>query len=192
TKRALVEKDGMMVWVSGNMGGSVTMLYPCSILLGERARTDNLSIAFAGKGQTQDIGAKAIHAAPNTSSTIHSKSISRDGGISNYRGLVRILPKAKGAVTSVICDGLILDEHSVSNPIPSLKVENNQVDAMHEAKVGKINEEAIFYLRSRGLSEEAAMKLMVSGFIEPIVKELPLEYAIELNKLIELEMGNIK
>ncbi len=192
TKRALVEKDGTMNWVSGNMGGSVTMLYPCSILLGEGARTDNLSIAFAGKGQIQDIGAKAIHAAPNTKSTIRSKSISRDGGISNYRGLVRILPKAKGAVTSVVCDGLILDEHSVSNTIPSLKVENNQVDAAHEAKVGKISEEAIFYLQSRGLSEEAAMKLIVSGFIEPIVKELPLEYAIELNKLIELEMETKK
>ena len=164
------------------------MLYPCSVLLGEGARTDNLSIAFAGKGQIQDIGAKAIHAAPNTRSIIRSKSMCRDGGISNYRGLVRILPKAKGAVTSVVCDGLILDELSVSNTIPSLKVENNQVDAAHEAKVGKINEEAIFYLQSRGLSEEAAMKLMVSGFIEPILRELPLEYAIELNKLIELEM----
>ncbi|MEK6853237.1 MAG: Fe-S cluster assembly protein SufB [Nanoarchaeota archaeon] len=188
TKRALVEKDGTMAWVSGNMGGCVTMLYPCSVLLGEGARTDNLSIAFAGKGQIQDIGAKAIHAAPNTRSIIRSKSMCRDGGISNYRGLVRILPKAKGAVTSVVCDGLILDELSVSNTIPSLKIENNQVDAAHEAKVGKINEEAVFYLQSRGLSEEAAMKLMVSGFIEPILKELPLEYAIELNKLIELEM----
>ncbi len=192
TKRALVEKNGTMNWVSGNMGGNVTMLYPCSILRGEGARTDNLSIAFAGKGQIQDIGAKAIHAAPNTRSTIRSKSISRDGGISNYRGLVRILPKAKGAVTSVVCDGLILDELSVSNTIPSLKVENNQVDAAHEAKVGKISEEAIFYLQSRGLSEETAMKLIVSGFIEPIVKELPLEYAIELNKLIELEMETKK
>ncbi len=188
TKRALVEKDGNMIWVSGNMGSCVTMLYPCSVLRGEGARTDNLSIAFAGKGQNQDIGAKVIHAAPNTCSIIRSKSISRDGGISNYRGLVRILPKAKGAVTSVVCDGLILDELSVSNTIPSLKVENNQVDAAHEAKVGKINEEAIFYLQSRGFSEKAAMKLIVSGFIEPIVKELPLEYAIELNKLIELEM----
>lgn len=188
TKRALVDKDAVMEWVSGNMGSSVTMLYPCSILRGEGASTDNLSIAFAGKGQQQDIGAKAIHAAPRTSSVIKSKSISKDGGIAEYRGLVRIMPNAKDSSTSVICDGLILDEHSVSNTIPELKVENNQVDAAHEAKVGKISEEALFYLQSRGLSEEQAMQTIVSGFVEPIIRQLPLEYAVELNRLIEIEI----
>jgi len=188
TKRALVDANATMIWVSGNMGSAKTMLYPCSILRGEGARTDNLGIAFAGEGQQQDIGGKAIHVAPNTTSTIHSKSISKDGGIATYRGLVKIMPKAHGSVTSVICDGLLLDEKSVSITIPSLDVQNNDVDAAHEAKVGKISEEAIFYLQSRGLSEQEAMKMIVSGFIEPIVKELPLEYALELNKLIELEI----
>lgn len=188
TKRALVDKNATMVWVSGNMGSGVTMLYPCSILRGEGAKADNVSIAFAGKGQHQDVGAKAIHVAPHTSSTIHSKSISRDGGISNYRGLVRIMPNARKSTTSVVCDALILDDKSVSNTEPTLKIENNDVDAAHEARVGKISEEAIFYLQSRGLDEEQAIKMIVSGFIEPIIRQLPLEYALELNKLIELEM----
>ncbi len=191
TKRALVDKNAVMEWVSGNMGSAVTMLYPCSILRGEGAKTDNLSIAFAGKGQHQDIGAKAIHVAPRTSSTIKSKSISKDGGIADYRGLVRIAPIARGSTTSVICDGLILDKNSVSNTIPELKVENNDVDAAHEAKVGKISEDALFYLQSRGLDEEQAMQMIVSGFVEPIIRQLPLEYALELNRLIELEIeGN--
>ncbi|PIN73103.1 Fe-S cluster assembly protein SufB [Candidatus Woesearchaeota archaeon CG10_big_fil_rev_8_21_14_0_10_45_16] len=188
TKRAIVEKDGIMEWVSGNMGGSVTMLYPCSILKGEGAKADNLSIAFAGKGQVQDIGAKAIHLAPRTSSTITSKSISKDGGISTYRGLVKITQQANGSTTSVICDGLIVDGKSRNNTIPALNIDNNDVDAAHEARVGKISEEAIFYLQSRGLTEEQARQTIVSGFIEPIIRQLPLEYAIELNKLIELEM----
>ncbi len=176
TKRALVDKNGTMIWVSGNMGGSTTMLYPSSILRGEGGRSDSLGIAFAGEGQVQDIGSKVFHVAPNTSSTIRSKSISKNGGVSTYRGLVRI------------CDALILDEKSVSNTIPELKIENNDVTAAHEAKVGKISEEAIFYLQSRGLSEQEAMEMVVSGFIEPIIRELPLEYALELNKLIQLEM----
>ncbi len=188
TKRALVDKDGTIIWVSGNMGSKTTMLYPCSILRGEGARSDSLGIAFAGKGQFQDVGAKAIHVAPHTSSTIHSKSISKDGGVASYRGLVKIMPNAKGSTTSVICDGLLLDEKSVSNTIPELKISNNDVDAAHEAKVGKISEEAIFYLQSRGISEEAAIQMIVTGFIDPIIRELPLEYAVELNKLIELEM----
>ncbi|MBI4151365.1 Fe-S cluster assembly protein SufB [Candidatus Woesearchaeota archaeon] len=188
TKRALVDKDGTMIWVSGNMGSKTTMLYPCSILRGEGARSDSLGIAFAGAGQYQDIGAKAIHVAPHTSSTIHSKSISKDGGIASYRGLVKIMPDAKGSTTSVICDGLLLDEKSVSNTIPELKISNNDVDAAHEAKVGKISEEAIFYLQSRGISEEMAIQMIVAGFIDPIIRELPLEYAVELNKLIELEI----
>ncbi len=191
TKRALVDKDGTIIWVSGNMGSKTTMLYPCSILRGEGARSDSLGIAFAGKGQFQDVGAKAIHVAPHTSSTIHSKSISKDGGVATYRGLVKIMPNAKGSTTSVICDGLLLDEKSVSNTIPELKISNNDVDAAHEAKVGKISEEAIFYLQSRGISEEAAIQMIVTGFIDPIIRELPLEYAVELNKLIELEMGGM-
>ena len=188
TKRAMVGKNATQIWVSGNMGSSVTMLYPCSILKGEGASSDNLSIAFAGKGQHQDVGAKAIHLAPRTNSKIWSKSISKDGGIANYRGLVKVMPKAYGCTTSVICDGLLLDEHSISNTEPTLKIANNDIDAAHEAKVGKISEEAILYLQSRGLSEDTAMQLIVSGFMEPIVRELPLEYALELNKLIELEM----
>ena len=188
TKRALVDKDATMEWVSGNMGSGITMLYPCSILRGEGARSDSISIAFAGKGQHQDIGAKAIHLAPHTNSTIHSKSISKEGGISSYRGLVRIAPNAQKSTTRVVCDALILDERSISNTTPTLQIENNDVDAAHEAKVGKINEEAIFYLQSRGLSEEAAVKMIVLGFLDPVVKALPLEYAVELNKLIELEI----
>lgn len=188
TKRALVNKDATMTWVSGNMGSAITMLYPCAILKGEGAKCDSLGITFAGEGQHQDVGAKVIHAAPNTSSTIHSKSICKNGGISNYRGLVRILPIAKGSTTSVECDALLMDDKSVSSTDPILKVENNDVDAAHEARVGRINEEAIFYLQSRGLSSEEAVKMIVSGFVQPIVKELPLEYAVELNKLIEMEI----
>ena len=188
TKRALVDKNGIMEWVSGNMGGSTTMLYPCSILRGEGAKSDSLGIAFASKGQVQDVGSKVIHIAPNTSSTIKSKSISKNGGISTYRGLAKIMPSATGSTTSVVCDGLLLDGDSKSNTIPSLEIGNNDVDASHEAKVGKISEEAIFYLQSRGLTAEQAIQTIVSGFIEPIIRELPLEYAVELNKLITLEM----
>lgn len=188
TKRALVDKDATMIWVSGNMGSGITMLYPCSILRGEGARSDSLGIAFAGQGQHQDVGAKAIHVAPRTSSTIHSKSISKDGGISSYRGLVKITPKAVQSTTSVVCDALILDDISISNTDPCLKVENSDVHAAHEARVGKISEEAIFYLQSRGLKEEEAVRMIVSGFIQPIVRELPLEYALELNRLIEMEI----
>lgn len=191
TKRGLVDKDGELIWVSGNTGGCTTMLYPCSILRGEGAKTANIGIAFASAGQVQDIGGKAIHVAPNTSSTITSKSITRDGGISTYRGLVRIMPNAHGCKTSVVCDALILDEKSKSQTIPAMKIENNDVDAVHEARIGKISEEAIFYLQSRGLSEEDAVKMIVSGFIHPIVKELPLEYAVELNRLIEIEMEGV-
>ena len=188
TKRALVDKDATMIWVSGNMGSKVSMLYPCSVLRGSGAKSDSLGIAFAGEGQTQDIGAKAIHAAPYTTSTIHSKSISKKGGVSSYRGLVKIMPNAKGSKTSVVCDALILDEKSISNTYPHLKIDNHDVDAAHEARVGKINEETIFYLQSRGLSEDDAVRMIVSGFISPIIRQLPLEYAVELNKLIEMEI----
>ncbi len=188
TKRSLVDENATMIWVSGNMGSEMTMLYPCSILRGPGAKSDSLGVAFAGKGQNQDVGAKVIHAAPNTSSIIRSKSISKEGGISSYRGLVHILPQAINSTTSVTCDALILDEKSTANTFPALKIENNEVSAAHEAKVGKISEEALFYLQSRGLSTEVALQMIVSGFMEPIIRELPLEYAVEINKLIQLEM----
>lgn len=188
TKRALVEANGSMEWVSGNLGSGTTMLYPCSVLRGEGARSENLGIAVAGEGQNQDIGAKAMHVASNTTSIIKSKSISIGGGRAVYRGLVKIASKAKNCKASVVCDGLLLDEKSSCSTIPSMDIYNNEVEAVHEARVGKIGDEEIFYLMSRGLSEERATQLVVSGFVEPIVKSLPLEYALELNRLIELEM----
>jgi len=188
TKRAMVEKNGIIEWVNGNMGSCKTMLYPCSILIGEGARSDSLGIAFAGNGQEQDTGSKVIHVASNTSSIIKSKSISKDGGISSYRGLVKVVKSAKNTKSNVICDALLIDDKSISNTFPTIDVNNKNVNIGHEASVGKIGEEEIFYLMSRGLSEEEAIKMIVSGFIEPVVKQLPLEYAVELNKLIELEM----
>jgi len=175
--------NGLIVHNSG-----VTMLYPCSILKGEYAKSDSLGIAFAGPGQNQDTGSKVIHAAPNTTSTIKAKSISKGGGISSYRGSVQVSKNAINTKCSVVCDALLIDDESVSNTFPFMRIDNNKVYIAHEASVGKIGEEEIFYLMSRGLSEEQAMQMVVSGFIEPIVKQLPLEYAVELNKLIELEM----
>ena len=166
------------------------MLYPCSVLIGEYAKTNYVGIAFAGNGQYQDTGCKVYHLAPNTSSSIISKSISKDGGIANYRGLVDIKKGCVNSKTSVKCDGLILDNKSKAMTIPSMLVSENQVEATHEATIGKIGEEQLFYLMSRGLSEEEATKMIVLGFIEPLIKELPLEYAVELNKLIELEIEN--
>ncbi len=188
TKRALVDEDAVMEWVNGNMGSGVTMLYPSSILRGRGARSDSLGIAFAGPGQNQDTGAKAIHAAPNTSSTIISKSISLDGGINTFRGLINITPVAEQTNASMVCDALLIGKKSVANTIPELKIKNENVNVAHEARVGKIGEEEIFYLQSRGLNEQEATRLVVSGFIEPIVKALPVEYALELNRLIEMEM----
>lgn len=188
TKRALVDENGIMEWVSGQMGSGVTMLYPCSILRGPYARTENLGIAFAGPGQYQDVGAKAIHAAPHTKSTIRSKSICIGGGVAIFRGLVKIMKKAAKSSAFQACDALLLDEKSKADTYPMLKIDTNDVSAAHEARVGRIDEEKIFYLMSRGLNEEQATALVVAGFIEPIVKALPLEYALELNKLIELEM----
>ena len=190
TKRAIVDEDGVIEWINGNLGSGVTMLYPCSILRGIRARSDSLGIAFAGTGQYQDTGSKVIHAAPYTSSTIQAKSISKDGGISSYRGLVKVMPNATNSKVSVNCDALLIDEHSTSNTYPDMKIQCSKVDIAHEATVGRIGEEEIFYLMSRGLSQERARQLVVNGFIEPIVKQLPLEYSVELNKLIELEMEN--
>lgn len=165
-----------------------TMLYPCSILKGAGARSDSLGIAYAGRGQNQDTGSKVYHLAPNTSSTIKMKSISKDGGICTYRGLVKVAKGAKNSKVAAVCDALILDRESVSNTIPNMDIGEESVQIAHEAKVGKLSAEKIFYLMSRGLKEEEAMQMIVSGFIEPVIKELPLEYAVELNKLIQLEM----
>ncbi|MFA5995727.1 MAG: Fe-S cluster assembly protein SufB [Patescibacteria group bacterium] len=188
TKRALVEAHARMEWVGGNMGSQATMLYPCSILQGEGAHAEHLGIAFAGDGQVQDTGAKVMHVAPHTTSSVIMKSLSKAGGKAVYRGLLSISPRAKGSVAKVKCDALLLDEQSQSVTVPDMKVYNNQVTISHEATVGKIGEEEVFYLMSRGLTEQAAVALVVNGFIEPIVKSLPLEYAVEMNRLIELEM----
>ncbi|MBN2884851.1 Fe-S cluster assembly protein SufB [Patescibacteria group bacterium] len=190
TKRAIVEKKAHMEWVGGNFGSNVTMLYPCSILVGEGASADHLGVAFANEGQIQDTGAKVIHAAKNTTSNIVMKSISKGGGKSIYRGLVEIAPQADNAVVSVQCDALILDEISVSDTIPVMKINNASATIAHEANAGKINAEDMFYLRSRGLKEAEAAAMIVNGFIEPITKELPLEYSVEMNRMVELEMEN--
>ena len=188
TKRAIVDENGVVEWINGNMGSGVTMLYPCSVLRGRGARSDSLGVAFAGPGQNQDTGSKVIHAAPETKSTIAAKSISAGGGISTYRGLVKVLKKAERSAVNVECDALLMDPESVSNTHPYMKIDNILVDIAHEARVGKIGDDEIFYLMSRGMSQEQAMQMVVAGFIEPVVKALPLEYALELNKLIELEM----
>ena len=190
TKRAIVHEKGIMEWVNGNLGSKITMLYPCSVLIGKNSKTDYIGIAYAGEGQIQDTGCKAIHLAPNTSSSILSKGISKNGGTSSYRGLIKISKGAFNSKSSVRCDGLMLDNRSKATTFPSMEVNENDIKVSHEVAIGKIGEEQLFYLMSRGLSEEDAIKIIVSGFIEPIVKKLPLEYAIELNKLIELEIKN--
>ena len=188
TKRAIVDKNGIMEWVSGNMGSKRTMLYPCSILRGEGSRADHLGIAFANGDQIQDTGAKVVHAAKNTSSKIVMKSISKNGGESIFRGMVKILRGAKGSVAHLKCDSLLLDDKSKANTIPALEIDENDVSAGHEATTGKISDEQMFYCGSRGIEPDTATGMIVNGFIEPIVKELPLEYAVEMNRLIELEM----
>ena len=190
TKRARVSEDGVIEWVNGNLGSKVTMLYPCSILIGEGARSEYLGIAYAGEGQYQDTGCKVHHLAKNTSSTVVSKGISKNGGVSSYRGLIEIKKGCTGVKSSVSCDGLMLDNESRALTFPSMDVKENDVIVSHEAAIGKVGEEQLFYLMSRGLSQEEATKMIVSGFIEPVVKELPLEYAVELNRLIELEIEN--
>ncbi len=190
TKKALVYEKGTIEWFNGNMGSCVTMLYPSSVLLGEGARSESLGIVLAGEGQVQDTGSKVLHLASNTTSNIRSKSISRDGGVSNYRGFVQVGKKAENTHSTVTCDALILDDKSESNTYPSVKNENSTAVIAHEARVGKIGDEEIFYLKSRGMNEAEATRLIVNGFIEPMIKTMPLEYALELNKLIELEMEN--
>ena len=188
TKRARVEKGGTIEWVSGSFGSHTGCLYPMSVLQGEGARMEFTGITFAGAGQDLDTGAKVVHAAPNTTSHISTKSIARDGGVSNFRSSVVVLPNAKGSKSSVSCESLMLDDRSRSDTIPEMDIRCDAVDVGHEAKIGRISEDAIFYLMSRGISEEDARALIVGGFAEPIAKELPLEYAVEMNNLIHLEM----
>jgi Fe-S cluster assembly protein SufB len=188
TKRALVFEDAEIQWINGNMGGAVTMLYPSSVLLGRGAKSDSLSVVLAASGQIQDTGAKAIHIAPDTFSTIRSKSISTKGGVALYRGLVRVLPKAENAESFVSCDSLILDNLSSADTYPSVKDESKTANISHEARVGRLGDDELFYIKSRGFNEENAVRLAVGGFIEPIVKALPLEYAVEMNKLIEMSV----
>lgn len=188
TKRALVEKDGVIEWISGSFGSKVSMLYPMSILKGERARSEFTGVTFAGGGQYLDTGCKVVHAAPYTTSTVNSKSISKAGGSAIYRGMLTIAENAKGSKSTVSCESLMLDNDSKSDTIPVIKCENDDVDIGHEAKIGRISEEAIFYLMTRGVSEEEAKAMIVRGFVDPIAKELPLEYAVEMNNLIKLEL----
>ena len=188
TKRAIVDEDAIMEWVGGNMGSGVTMLYPCSILKGDRSCADHLGIAFANEGQIQDTGAKIFHLGQNTSSKVTMKSISKGGGKSIYRGRIHIAKTAKKAMSQVECDALILDENSISETLPSIDIQCDDSTTNHEARVGRLNEEDIFYLTTRGIPQEQAEAMIVNGFINPIVRELPLEYAIEMNRLIEMEM----
>jgi Fe-S cluster assembly protein SufB len=188
TKRAIAHEDATMEWVDCNLGSKLTMKYPSIYLMGERAHGEILSIAFAGQGQHQDAGGKIIHAAPNTTSSIFSKSISKDEGRSSYRGLLEVAKGATGARSKVVCDALLLDEHSRSDTYPTIRIGEDDVDVGHEASVSKVGEEQLFYLMAHGMTEEEASKTIVNGFIEPIVKELPMEYAVEMNRLIELQM----
>lgn len=188
TKRTAAYEDATMEWVDCNLGSKLTMKYPAIWLMGPGAHGEVLSVAFAGKGQHQDAGGKAVHAAPHTSSVITSKSISKGGGRTTYRGLLKVAPGAVGSKSNVVCDALILDEDSASDTIPYIEIEEDDVSIGHEATVSKVSEEQVFYLQSRGINEAQASSMIVSGFIEPIVKELPMEYALEMNRLIELEM----
>ncbi len=188
TKRAAAYKNATMEWIDGNLGSGLTMKYPAVWLMDEGAHGEVLSIAFANKGQVLDAGAKMVHAAPNTTSLITSKSISKGGGRSTYRGLVRVEEGCENAHSYVMCDALLLDEDSRSDTHPYMEIEESNVDIGHEATVSKVGEDQLFYLMSRGLTEAQATTMVVAGFIEPIVKELPMEYAVELNRLIELQM----
>ena len=187
TKRSLVEEDGSMTWVSGSFGSHVSCLYPDTILKGDRSSAEFTGITFAGKGQYLDTGSKIECLGKETTATVHSKSLSKGGGTAVYRGVVHIGPKAQGAKVSISCESLMLDNESRSDTIPDIIIENDNIDLGHEAKIGRIPDENIYYLMTRGLSEEDAKAMLVRGFAEPISKELPLEYAVEMNKLIDLE-----
>ncbi|MFQ5942163.1 MAG: Fe-S cluster assembly protein SufB [Anaerolineales bacterium] len=188
TQRAMVHENAKHEWVDANLGSQLTMKYPSCYLIGEGAHGGILSMAFAGKGQHQDTGGKVIHVAPNTTSRITSKSISKDGGRASYRGLLKIYDNAVGSRSNVVCDALLLDEGSRSDTYPYIEIDEDDVSVGHEASVSKVGEEQLFYLMSRGLSEEEAITMVVSGFIEPLVRELPMEYAVEMNRLIQLQM----
>jgi Fe-S cluster assembly protein SufB len=188
TKRAMAYEGALMEWIDGNLGSRLTMKYPAVYMMEPGARGEILSIAFASAGQHQDAGAKLVHAAPHTSGRIVSKSISKNGGRASYRGLVRVEPGARKSKSSVVCDALILDDRSRSDTYPYIEIEEQDVSIGHEASVSKIGEEQLFYLMSRGLTEAEASTMIVGGFIEPLVKELPMEYAVEMNKLIQLQM----
>ena len=188
TKRADAYKNAVMEWVDGNLGSKLTMKYPSVYLLEPGAHGEVLSIAFAGPGQHQDAGGKVVHGAPNTTSKIISKSISRGGGRSSYRGMLKVYKGAHGSKSSVVCDALLIDDKSRSDTYPTIEIDEDDVTIGHEASVSKVGEDQLFYLMSRGLTEEMASSMVVSGFIEPLVKELPMEYAIEMNRLIQLQM----
>src|SRR5437868_8633377 len=188
TKRAMAYEDATVEWVDGNLGSKVTMKYPAVYLMGPRARAEILSVAFAGAGQVQDAGGKVIHAAPDTTSTITSKSISKDGGRAAYRGLLRVAKGAERTKAFVRCDALLVDEQSRSDTYPSIEIDEERVDIGHEATVSKVSDEQLFYLQSRGLTETEAKTMIVNGFFEAFTKELPMEYAVELNRLLALQM----
>lgn len=188
TKRAIVKKNAKIEWISGSFGSKVSMLYPSSYLLGEGAISEFTGISFAGEGQHLDTGAKIIHAAPNTTSSTVSKSIAKGGGNATYRGLVKFTKNATGSKATVECESLMLDNQSISDTIPAIVIDNDDVDLGHEAKIGRIDDDKIFYLMSRGIDEVEAKAMLVRGFAEPVAKELPLEYAVEMNQLINLEL----
>lgn len=188
TKRAVAHANATVEWVDGNLGSKLTMKYPAVYLVGDGARGEIISVAFSGSAQHQDAGAKVVHAAPNTTSVVTSKSISKDGGRSSYRGLVKVHKGATGCRSSVRCDALLMDEKSRSDTYPTMEIDEQDVSMGHEATVSKIGEEQLFYLQSRGLTEQEATMMIVNGFFEPFTKELPMEYAVELNRLLEMEM----
>jgi Fe-S cluster assembly protein SufB len=188
TKRGVAYSNSVIEWVDGNIGSKLTMKYPSVLLKGEGAHAEVISVAYAGEGQHQDAGAKVHHLAPRTTSNILSKSISRNGGRSSYRGLLQVTPKAHGCRSKIVCDALLLDEKSRSDTYPTMEVGNSSADLEHEASVSKVSSDQLFYLMSRGFSEKEAMGMIVNGFFEPFTRELPMEYAVELNKLLELEM----
>ena len=188
TKKSIVEKDGTMEWVSGSFGSRISMLYPMTILKGKNAKMEYTGISFAGAGQNLDTGLKVVHSAPHTSSVVNSKSISKSGGIATFRSNIVITENATNSKSNVSCESLMLDSESVSDTIPVSNIQTNDVEFSHEAKIGKISDETIFYLMSRGISEEEAKAMIVRGFASPISKELPIEYAAEMNSLINLEL----
>ena len=188
TKRALVEKNGLIEWVSGSFGSHVSMLYPCSVLHGEGAKCEFTGVTFASKGQHLDTGASVIHVAPHTSANINTRTISKSGGAATYRSAVKVTKSAHHAKCSVNCESLMLDDKSRSDTLPVMDIEGDEADIGHEAKIGRISDEAIFYLMARGINEEEARAMIVRGFVEPIAKELPLEYAVEMNNLINIEL----